>query len=86
MAPDRTSTTTTSTTTSTSNSASSIQWQLVSRPTGEPTSENIARVQAELPALTDGEVRVRNTYFSVDPYMRGRMNEGRSYVPPYALG
>jgi NADPH-dependent curcumin reductase CurA len=68
------------------NSTTSIQWQLVSRPTGEPTDENVARVQVELPALADGEVRVRNTYFSVDPYMRGRMNEGRSYVPPYAVG
>jgi NADPH-dependent curcumin reductase CurA len=80
-----TSTTTTSTNTRTG-TATSIQWQLVSRPTGEPTGENVVRVEVELPALADGEVRVRNTYFSVDPYMRGRMNEGRSYVPPYALG
>ncbi|HEY5221544.1 MAG TPA: NADP-dependent oxidoreductase [Microbacteriaceae bacterium] len=77
MAPDPKSNTDTNT---------SIQWQLVSRPKGEPTGENVARVQVELPDLADGEVRVRNTYFSVDPYMRGRMNEGRSYVPPFALG
>lgn len=81
MAPDRNTNTGTSTSTSTS-----IQWQLVSRPTGEPTAENVARVRVELPELAGGEVRVRNTYFSVDPYMRGRMNEGRSYVPPFALG
>jgi NADPH-dependent curcumin reductase CurA len=63
----------------------SIQWQLVSRPTGEPTTDNVARVEVGLPELAAGEVRVRNTYFSVDPYMRGRMNEGRSYVAPFAL-
>lgn len=64
----------------------STQWQLVSRPTGEPTTEDVARIQVELPDLAAGEVRVRNTYFSVDPYMRGRMNEGRSYVASFALG
>jgi NADPH-dependent curcumin reductase CurA len=63
----------------------SIQWQLVSRPTGEPTTDNVARVEIDLPELAAGEVRVRNTFFSVDPYMRGRMNEGRSYVAPFAL-
>jgi NADPH-dependent curcumin reductase CurA len=68
------------------NSTTSIQWQLVSRPTGEPTDENVARVQVELPALADGEVRVRNTYFSVDPYMRGRMTGVRTYVPPFEVG
>ncbi|WP_308466963.1 NADP-dependent oxidoreductase [Rathayibacter soli] len=72
--------------TSNTGTNSSIQWQLVSRPKGEPTAQNVARVQVELPELRDGEVRVLNTYFSVDPYMRGRMNEGRSYVPPFALG
>ncbi|PWC06700.1 NADP-dependent oxidoreductase [Mycetocola zhujimingii] len=63
----------------------STQWHLASRPTGEPTSENVVKVEVELPELTAGDVRVRNTFLSVDPYMRGRMNEGRSYVAPYAL-
>ncbi len=63
----------------------STQWHLASRPTGEPTSENVVKVEVELPELSDGDVRVRNTFLSVDPYMRGRMNEGRSYVAPYAL-
>ena len=65
--------------------STSIQWQLVSRPTGEPGVDNVARVELDLPELAAGEVRVRNTFFSVDPYMRGRMNAGRSYVAPFTL-
>ncbi|PFG34612.1 NADP-dependent oxidoreductase [Sanguibacter antarcticus] len=64
----------------------STQVQLVSRPTGWPTDENFRTVQVDLPDLADGEVRVRNEFMSVDPYMRGRMNEGRSYTPPFPLG
>ncbi|GAA1219084.1 NADP-dependent oxidoreductase [Rhodoglobus aureus] len=63
----------------------STQWQLASRPTGEPTNENVVKVQVELPELADGDVRVRNSFLSVDPYMRGRMNEGRSYIAPFNL-
>src|SRR5664279_2674065 len=43
-------------------------------------------VRTELEPLQDGEVLVRNLFMSVDPYMRGRMNEGQSYVPPFELG
>ncbi len=68
-----------------SSTSTSTQWHLVSRPTGEPTGDNVVKVQVELPELAAGDVRVRNTFLSVDPYMRGRMNEGRSYVAPYAL-
>ncbi|MEW1956554.1 NADP-dependent oxidoreductase [Kineococcus sp. NPDC059986] len=64
----------------------STQIQLVSRPQGWPTPENFRTVQVELPELADGEVRVQNEFTSVDPYMRGRMNDAKSYVPPYALG
>ena len=64
----------------------STQVQLVSRPTGWPTDENFRTVHVDLPELADGEVRVRNEFVSVDPYMRGRMNEGRSYTPPFPLG
>ena len=64
----------------------STQIQLVSRPRGWPTHENFRTVTVELPALEPGEVRVANEYVSVDPYMRGRMNEGRSYIPPFELG
>jgi NADPH-dependent curcumin reductase CurA len=59
---------------------------LVSRPSGWPVPENFAVVAAELPELGDGELLVRNTYLSVDPYMRGRMNDVPSYVPPFGLG
>jgi len=61
-------------------------WHLMSRPTGLPTMDNFALKDAELPELQDGWVRVRNSWLSVDPYMRGRMNDVKSYTPPFALG
>lgn len=66
--------------------STSTQIQLVSRPRGWPTHENFRTATVELPELAEGEVRVANEFVSVDPYMRGRMNEGRSYVPPFELG
>lgn len=59
---------------------------LTSRPTGMPTPDNFTLVQTKLESLQDGQVLVRNLYISVDPYMRGRMNGGKSYVPPFELG
>ena len=58
---------------------------LVSRPTGEPTAANFALVERPLPALTDGQVLVRNHYLSLDPYMRGRMSDAKSYAAPQPL-
>lgn len=58
---------------------------LASRPTGWPTPENFRTVAVELPDPGPGEVLVRNTVMSVDPYMRGRMNDVKSYVPPFRL-
>jgi len=58
---------------------------LASRPKGEPTPQNFRLEEAALPALKDGEVLVRHHYLSLDPYMRGRMNEGKSYAQPQAL-
>ena len=49
------------------------QWQLASRPTGEPTAANFRLVEAPVPELKDGEVLVRHHFMSLDPYMRGRM-------------
>lgn len=63
----------------------SRQWFLVSRPTGPAGRENVELREVELAELADGEVRVRNEILSVDPYMRGRMDEGHSYVPPFGL-
>ena len=60
--------------------------QLISYPTGTPTPENFALAQTKLEPIQDGQVLVRNLYLSVDPYMRGRMNGGKSYVPPFELG
>ena len=59
---------------------------LISRPTGMPTPANFTLAQTKLEPLQDGQVLVRNLYMSVDPYMRGRMNCGESYVPPFELG
>jgi NADPH-dependent curcumin reductase CurA len=50
-----------------------------------PTHENFALREIESPALGDGQVRVRNLWLSVDPYMRGRMNDAKSYADPFAL-
>ncbi len=61
-------------------------WHLKSRPSGVPTPDNFELRQIELPRLGDGQVRVRNIWLSVDPYMRGRMNEVKSYVPPFQVG
>ncbi len=59
---------------------------LASRPSGWPTAANFALTEADQPELADGQVRVRNLFMSVDPYMRGRMNDVQSYVPPFRLG
>ena len=60
--------------------------RLASRPQGEPTLDNFSFATVELPDPQPGEVLVRNICMSVDPYMRGRMNEGKSYVPPFEIG
>jgi NADPH-dependent curcumin reductase CurA len=61
-------------------------WALKSRPSGMPTSDNFEMITVADVPLTDGEIRVANSFLSVDPYMRGRMNDVKSYVPPFALG
>jgi NADPH-dependent curcumin reductase CurA len=58
---------------------------LASRPSGMPTVDNFRIVDAEMPRPAEGEVLLKTLYLSVDPYMRGRMNEGRSYVAPFEL-
>ena len=54
--------------------------RLASRPKGMPTAANFALARTELEPLQDQEVLVRNLFISVDPYMRGQMNDGESYV------
>ncbi|TAL53631.1 NADP-dependent oxidoreductase [Pandoraea sp.] len=58
---------------------------LVSRPQGQASVENFKLVEAPLPVTGDGQVLVRNHYLSLDPYMRGRMNDTKSYAPPQPL-
>ena len=60
--------------------------QLKSRPVGWPTHDDFALVESAPVDLADGQVRVRNEVMSVDPYMRGRMSDAKSYAEPYALG
>jgi NADPH-dependent curcumin reductase CurA len=60
--------------------------RLASRPDGLPTVENFAVVDAEIPAPGAGQLLVRNTFISVDPYMRLRMSDAPSYVAPFELG
>jgi NADPH-dependent curcumin reductase len=58
---------------------------LASRPEGEPTVDNFRLVETPVPALADGQVLVRNHFLSLDPYMRGRMNDAKSYAAPQPL-
>jgi len=60
--------------------------RLASRPSGWPEQANFTLTGTELPAPSDGELLVRNLFMSVDPYMRPRMNDVKSYVPPFQLG
>ena len=58
---------------------------LASRPQGMASVDNFRIVDAEMPRPAEGEVLLKTLYLSVDPYMRGRMNEGKSYVEPFEL-
>ena len=55
---------------------------LVSRPVGEPKASNFRVEDCAVPTPGPGEVLLRNIWLSLDPYMRGRMSDGPSYVPP----
>ena len=69
----------------TEHSAVSKQWKLVRRPVGTPVPDDFEYETVTLPPLEPGEVRVANEFLSVDPYMRGRMNDMESYIPPFEL-
>ena len=62
-----------------------VQIVLAKRPTGDVTADCFRRESAKLPALADGQVLIRSRFLSLDPYMRPRMTETRSYVPPFEL-
>ena len=61
------------------------QIALASRPIGTPTAADFRFEETELPALQEGEMLLKGLYYSVDPYMRGRMNDKKSYAPPFQL-
>jgi hypothetical protein len=65
---------------------SNRQIVLVSRPQGEPAPENFKLVETPIPAIGEGQILLKTKYLSLDPYMRGRMSDARSYVPPFAVG
>lgn len=64
----------------------SREWRLKTRPTGMPTPADFELATVEIGAPGPGEVQVRNSWMSVDPYMRGRMYDGPSYAAPFQVG
>ncbi|MFS8104359.1 NADP-dependent oxidoreductase [Lentzea alba] len=66
--------------------STALEVRLASRPTGWPTEENFEIAEVEIPTPAEGQILVRNVVMSVDPYMRGRMNDVKSYVPPFQVG
>ncbi|MEV8361614.1 NADP-dependent oxidoreductase [Streptomyces niveus] len=65
--------------------ASGREWHLVARPHGWPKAEDFALREVPVAEPGEGRILVRNKHFSVDPYMRGRMNDVKSYTPPFKL-
>lgn len=66
--------------------STSLEVRLASRPQGWPTQDNFELAEAEIKQPGAGQILVRNKIMSVDPYMRGRMNDVKSYVPPFQIG
>ncbi len=64
----------------------SIQIRLASRPQGEPVASDFETVETDLPEVGEGQVALRTIYLSLDPYMRGRMSDARSYATPVEIG
>jgi NADPH-dependent curcumin reductase CurA len=67
------------------NRGTAREWHLVRRPLAQASVEDFTLVEAEIPEVEPGQVLVRNTHLSVDPYMRGRMEDRPSYMPPFPL-
>ena len=65
---------------------SNRQVRLASRPLGWVQESNFSFTDSPIPSAGDGQILVRNIFMSVDPYMRGRMNDVKSYVPPFQVG
>ena len=67
-------------------STPSLEIHLAARPVGRPTPDDFAFAEVDLPEPAPGQILVRNLMMSVDPYMRGRMSDAKSYAEPYQLG
>src|SRR5437763_15888098 len=65
---------------------SNRQIRLKSRPNGKPSADNFELADAPIPVPKDGEVLRRTIYLSLDPYMRGRMSDAKSYATPVNIG
>jgi NADPH-dependent curcumin reductase CurA len=65
---------------------SNKQIRLASRPSGWVTADNFTLTEEAAPDIGQGQLLIRNLFMSVDPYMRGRMNDVKSYVPPFQIG
>lgn len=59
--------------------------RLKNRPVGMPCGTDFELAEANVTEIGEGEVLIRNVYMSVDPYMRGRMYDRKSYVPPFQI-
>ena len=68
------------------NQTTNRQIKLASRPTGEPKPENFDMATSDIPAPKDDEMLLRTVYLSLDPYMRGRMSDAKSYADPLEVG
>ncbi len=68
------------------NQTTNRQIKLASRPTGEPKPENFDMATSDIPAPKDYEMLLRTVYLSLDPYMRGRMSDAKSYADPLEVG
>ena len=60
--------------------------RLKHRPVGMPSATDFELAETQIPEISDGQILIRNIYMSVDPYMRGRMNDRKSYAPPFQIG
>lgn len=62
------------------------QWRLKARPIGEPNADTWEYTETELPTISDGQLLIKIEYISMDPAMRGWLNDAKSYIPPVQIG
>ena len=62
------------------------QWRLKARPVGAPDADTWEYTETELPTISDGELLIKIEYISMDPAMRGWLNDAKSYIPPVQIG